>query len=152
MLFQQRSKIRKQRLPGLFGTDYFPGIHRCDLTANRLQVLYLGDPEVAGRNVQQGDPPGLSSMSAKGQQIVIFFGLQGVAIHHQPRGHHPHHLPLDDPLNKSGIFNLFADGDLKTGLNQFGDIGLAAVKRNTAKGDLVRRTFVPRGQSNIQDP
>ncbi len=121
----------------ILGQQHLAGIDSSDFTAEPLPVAGFGHPELAGGDVEHGNSPSVSGTRGQGHQVIVLLGLQRIGIDHQAGGYNPNNLPLDDPFGGPGVFNLLADGNLESVFDQLGNVGLAAVIRDSAQRDFL---------------
>ena len=83
-------------------------------------------------------------------QIVIPLLRQKRTFNDGSGRHDPDDLPLDQSLRQRGVLHLLTDGNLIAFLNQFSDVHIGGMERNTAHGSALLLTAVAPGQGQFQ--
>ena len=105
----------------------------------------LEGPDLAGREVEQGQAPALV-LERQRQDVRALLGVLGVDLDGRARRQDLDDLPLDDPFGRLGVLDLLADGHLEALAEELGQVGGDGVIRHAA-----HRHLLPRGQGDVQD-
>ena len=136
----------------------FGGRQALQLIKHPGQTVAFRHPELAGGQVQQAyAPAGLAALDGtpttdRGQEAVALV-VQELRLHGQPRGHHPHYLPLHHPLGLGRVLGLLADRHPVAGPHQSGKIPGRGVMRHPAHGNLLAVVLMAAGgEGDTQHP
>ena len=141
-----------QTVAGLtFDHQHLGRITGNNLPGRTLRIEQFGDAEFTGRNVDTGDAVTAVFIRQQRHQVIVASWIQGIGVNNQTGGYNPDNRALDNSLGLLGVFHLFADRDLMTILDQFGDIRLAAVKRHATKRNFRFCALVSRRQGDIEN-
>ncbi len=106
----------------------------------------LAHPELAGRDVQQGDARSTAPVAARRARRKLFVvPLEVGRVGERAGRDHPHDVAAQELLALAPALELLADRDLLAGLDQPGDVALGGVV-----GDAGHRRALSRGQRDRQ--
>ena len=91
--------------------------------------------EFAGGNIAESDPAA-GYIQINGSDVIGAGVLQHGAFRHCARCDDPDHAPFHQALHQVRVFQLLADGDLISFGNEFGNIRLGGMERNSPHGSL----------------
>jgi len=124
-----------------------------ELVKEVLLRAHLGHPEVACRDIDEGDaPPAPGRIPAHGHEVVRLLADEMIIFQDEPRGDDLHHLPAHEAFCGVRRLALLADRHLQALLDEPGYVRAGAVVRDPAHGDRVLPALVPGGQGDSQNP
>ncbi len=125
--------------------------HAPDLFEQAFDRRRFGGPEIAGGDVEEGQPVAASPVSRRGGHEARGPRVERLFIENHARGHHPNDVALDDPLHRPGILELLAQGHPVSELGQLGQVAAGGVVRNPAHRDGVFLPLVARRERQVED-
>jgi len=125
--------------------------HAPDLLEQRLGRGRFRRPEVARRDVEEGEPVPAPPVPGGRRHEARRARVEQLLVEHHPRRHHPDDVALDDPLDRPRVLELLAERHPMAELRQPGEVRPRRVVRDTAHRDRVLLPLVPRGQRQIED-
>ena len=119
--------------------------------AEQIVLVKLGRAELAGGQIEKGHAVGVL-VEGEGDHVVVLTGIEGLRQHGRPRRNDFHHVPLDHAAGLLRVFDLFADGHLVPGSDEFGDVLLHGMVGHAGKRRLfpAARARIPRRERNAQ--
>ncbi len=115
-----------------------------------IGVRTLGNIEFARRNIEKGDARELGSEENRRKVGVLLVGEDVVAHDHAGRDEFDDPA-LDQPLDRLGVFQLFADGYPFSGANQLGQVGVDGMIGKTGQFDERSRPVGPPRKRDAQN-
>ena len=106
----------------------------------------LADPELAGRDVREGEPERRPALDER-QQEVVGGALEEGGVRHGAGGDDPDDLAPQELLAAAGRLHLLAEGDLLPRPHEPRDVGLGRVL-----GDAGHLGALPGGERDLEQP
>ena len=112
-------------------------------------VVALGEIELTGGDVEEGDARDLFLQLHRGQEVVLLLLQHAVVVGHAG-GHQLDDAALDQLLGEFRVFELFADGHFQACPHQLGQIGVQGMVGEPRHGLFGGGTVVPPRQNDAQ--
>jgi hypothetical protein len=132
---QRAEHRREQRLQagGCFRQNDFRRAQSIHLREERCIVIDLGGLECSGREIDHSDANRFSAWSDS-REVIVSIRVEHPLVEVSAGGKDLCDFPFDE-LAWFRLFELFADGNLAPGAEQFGDVGVGRMKGNAAHRD-----------------